>query len=144
MWKLFHVSGAVVYLSPTAPGGELDLTSQAPYLDAARQPQDPTQTLVGLMGQLETIENRRAAFAWIVATSRRPVIEAPAALYAFVRAGVTDAALMMQAATGGIKAAFVQIFIGASVQSFKINGIVFGTSDHDDGCLHAGLCQGRN
>ena len=59
----FSVSGAVVDLSPTAPGGELDLSRQAPYLDAARQPQDPTQTLVGLMGQLETVENRRAAFA---------------------------------------------------------------------------------
>ena len=95
----FSVSGAVVDLSPTAPGGELDLSSQVPFLEAARQPQDPTQTLVRLMGQLDTAENRRAAFAWIVATSRRPAVEAPAALYALVRAGVTDAALVMQAAT---------------------------------------------
>jgi len=95
----FGISGAIVDLSPTAPGGEFDLTSQAPFLDAARQPQDPTQTLVTLMGQLGTVENKRAAFAWIVDTSRRPAVEAPSALYALVRAGVTDAALIMQAAT---------------------------------------------
>ena len=93
--SVFNMSDAVVDLSPTAPAGELDLSSQAPYLDAARQPQDPTQTLVRLMEQLETAENRRAAFDWIVATSCRPAVEAPAALYVLVRAGVTDGALVM-------------------------------------------------
>lgn len=95
----FSVSGAIVDLSPTATGGELNLDGQTTYLDAARQPQDPTAALVVLMAQLDTVENRRAAYAWIFAISRRPAIEAPAALYALVRACMTDGASIMQAAT---------------------------------------------
>lgn len=94
----FGVSGAIVDLTPAASGGELDLSQQIPFLEAARRPEDPTATLVTLMAQLQTQDNRRAAFAWIVATSQRPAIEGPAALYALVRAGVTDPKLIFQAA----------------------------------------------
>lgn len=95
----FGVSGAVVDLTPGADGGELNLTQQTPHLDAARIPLDPTASLVALMARIPTLDNRRAAYAWIVATSKRPKIDAPAALYALVRSGLQDPALVFQAAT---------------------------------------------
>lgn len=95
----FGVAGAIVDLTPGADGGEMNLTQQTSHLDAARTPQDPTATLVTLMSRIPTMANRRAAYAWIVATSRRPRIEAPAALYALIRSGLQDPALVFQAAT---------------------------------------------
>ena len=86
----FSVRGAAVDLTPMAPGGELDLRDQVDVLNAARAAADPTAGLVDIMARLETIENRRAAFAWLVATSARPAIDATAALYGMIRAGVVD------------------------------------------------------
>ena len=94
----FTVDGAIVDLAPLADGGELDLTPQLPYYERARAGADPTPGLVALMGQLPTAENRRAAFAWIVATSRRPAHEGLAGLYALIRAGETDPRALIQAA----------------------------------------------
>ncbi len=94
----FVVNGAVVDLAPGAEGGDLNLANQTAFLDQARAAADPTAGLVDIMARLPTAENRRAAFAWILATSARPAIEGPAALYALVRAGVTEPRPVMQAA----------------------------------------------
>ena len=96
--RAFTVDGAVVDLAPMANGGELDLSPQIPFYERARAGADPTPGLVALMAQLPSPENRRAAFAWIVATSNRPAHEGPAALYALVRAGESDPRALIQAA----------------------------------------------
>ena len=92
------VDGAVVDLAPTQVGGELNLQQQLPFFQAALAAPDPTANLVNVMAQLPTDANRRAAFAWIVAHSRRPVIDATAGLYALVRSGLSDPRAILQAA----------------------------------------------
>ena len=59
---VFDISGAIVDLSLTSPGGELDLSSQARYLDAARQLHDPANHMP-MPDRSVRISNRRDADA---------------------------------------------------------------------------------
>lgn len=94
----FVVDGALVDLTPGAEGGVLNLERQVPFLEAARRADDPPAALVDLMRRLPTEANRRAAFAWLTATSRTPERDGPLAIYALAAAGLDDPRFALHAA----------------------------------------------
>lgn len=94
----FGVDGGRVDLTPSAPGGVIDLGDMRGALAAAVAAPDSQVQLEAVLRAAPSALVRRAAFAWVVVNARDPETAGPAAFAALINVGVAAPRALWQAA----------------------------------------------